>query len=106
LRLGERHLDWLPPAHFADPRNITVRETARLQGLPDAFRVFGSFANQMEQVTNDVPPPLGRAVFCVLVKMVDLGYGTSFLKQGMEPWLCNRLSENQSSARRMCCNAE
>lgn len=55
-----------PPAHFAEPRSITVREAARLQGFPDTFRVYGSFANQMEQVTNAVPPPLTRAVLCVL----------------------------------------
>jgi DNA (cytosine-5)-methyltransferase 1 len=47
-----------PPAHFAEPRSITVREAARLQGFPDTFRVYGSFANQMEQVTNAVPPSL------------------------------------------------
>jgi len=41
-----------PPAHFAEPRSITVREAARLQGFPDTFRVYGSFVNQMEQVTN------------------------------------------------------
>lgn len=57
-----------PPAHFAEPRSITVREAARLQGFPDTFRVYGSFANQMEQVTNAVPPPLARAVLCVLVE--------------------------------------
>ncbi len=51
-----------PPAHFAEPRSITVREAARLQGFPDTFRVYGSFANQMEQVTNAVPPPLARGV--------------------------------------------
>jgi DNA (cytosine-5)-methyltransferase 1 len=55
-----------PPAHFEEPRSITVREAARLQGFPDTFRVYGSFANQMEQVTNAVPPPLARAVLCVL----------------------------------------
>jgi DNA (cytosine-5)-methyltransferase 1 len=44
-----------PPAHFAEPRSITVREAARLQGFPDTFHVYGSFANQMQQVTNAVP---------------------------------------------------
>jgi DNA (cytosine-5)-methyltransferase 1 len=56
-----------PPAHFAEPRSITVREAARLQGFPDTFRVYGTFANQMEQVTNAVPPPLARVVLSVLV---------------------------------------
>lgn len=61
-----------PPAHFAEPRSITVREAARLQGFPDYFRVYGSFGRQMEQVTNAVPPPLARVVLSVLLKMVGL----------------------------------
>ncbi len=61
-----------PPAHFAEPRSITVREAARLQGFPDSFRIYGSFANQMEQVTNAVPPLLTRAVLRVLVETSGL----------------------------------
>ena len=49
-----------PTAHFNEPRSITVRKAARLQGFPDTFRAYGTFANQMEQVTNAVPPPLTR----------------------------------------------
>ncbi len=58
-----------PPAHFEDARSITVREAARLQGFPDNFRVYGSFANQMGQVTNAVPPPLARVVLGVLAEL-------------------------------------
>ncbi len=61
-----------PPAHFREPRSITVREAARLQGFPDDFRIYGSFANQMEQVTNAVPPPLAVAVLRVLTEMTRL----------------------------------
>jgi DNA (cytosine-5)-methyltransferase 1 len=61
-----------PPSHFKEPRSITVREAARLQGFPDTFRVYGSFANQMEQVTNAVPPPLARAVLQVLAETAGL----------------------------------
>lgn len=60
------------PAHFSEPRSITVREAARLQGFPDDFRVYGAFSNQMEQVTNAVPPPLARAVLSVLSEIVKL----------------------------------
>jgi DNA (cytosine-5)-methyltransferase 1 len=61
-----------PPAHFIEPRSITVREAARLQGFPDQFRIYGSFANQMEQVTNAVPPPLTRAALSVLRRLCGL----------------------------------
>lgn len=61
-----------PPAHFKEPRSITVREAARLQGFPDTFRIYGAFSNQMEQVTNAVPPPLACAVLGVLKELVKL----------------------------------
>jgi DNA (cytosine-5)-methyltransferase 1 len=61
-----------PPAHFDEPRSITVREAARLQGFPDSFRIYGSFANQMEQVTNAVPPPLAGVVLRVLLEFAHI----------------------------------
>ena len=61
-----------PPAHFEEPRSITVREAARLQGFPDDFRIYGSFANQMEQVTNAVPPPLAGVVLRVLLEFAQI----------------------------------
>ena len=57
-----------PPAHHAEPRSITVREAARLQGFTDDFRIYGSFSNQMAQVTNAVPPPLACSVLQLLMK--------------------------------------
>jgi DNA (cytosine-5)-methyltransferase 1 len=64
-----------PPAHFLDARSITVREAARLQGFPDCFRVYGSFANQMQQVTNAVPPPLAKIVLKVLAEVAGVPVG-------------------------------
>jgi len=61
-----------PPAHFQQPRSITVREAARLQGFPDYFRIYGSFGNQMQQVTNAVPPPLATVVLRVLAEVAGL----------------------------------
>ena len=56
-----------PPAHYCEPRSITVREAARLQGFPDTFRIYGTFAAQMQQVTNAVPLPLGVTALKVLL---------------------------------------
>lgn len=61
-----------PPAHYREPRSITVREAARLQGFPDTFRVCGSFANQMQQVTNAVPPPLATVVLRTLLHFAEI----------------------------------
>lgn len=57
-----------PPAHHEQARSITVREAARLQGFPDDFKIYGAFSNQMEQVTNAVPPPLARPVLQLLMQ--------------------------------------
>ena len=59
-----------PPAHFKEPRSITVREAARLQGIPDDFKVCGSFGAQMQQVTDAVPPPLGQAALGTLLEIM------------------------------------
>lgn len=61
-----------PPAHFRYPRSITVREAARLQGFPNTFCVRGSFSNQMQQVTNAVPPPMAKAVLHILLELSGL----------------------------------
>ncbi len=58
-----------PPVHYAEPRSITVREAARLQGFPDSYIVMGPFGRQMEQVTNAVPLPLGRAAIKTFLEL-------------------------------------
>lgn len=59
-----------PPAHYEQPRSITVREALRLQSFPDDFRVMGPFSKQMEQVTNAVPALLGIATIGTLHQLL------------------------------------
>jgi DNA (cytosine-5)-methyltransferase 1 len=58
--------------HYAEPRNVTVREMARLQSFPDSFRFYGRYTingprrrfdvARCSQVGNAVPPNLGHAI--------------------------------------------
>ncbi len=72
-----RRLSWDEPSHtlvahmardcsdFVHPeldRFISVREAARLQSFPDAFKLPGSQFQQFKQLGNAVPPLLGRVV--------------------------------------------
>lgn len=59
-----------PPAHHTQPRSITPREAARLQGFPDTFVIKGTFASQMLHVTNAVPPPLAMAAIAALLHLL------------------------------------
>lgn len=48
--------------HPEQDRTLSIREAARLQGLPDRFRLLGDRTSQYEQVGNAVPVQLARAV--------------------------------------------
>jgi DNA (cytosine-5)-methyltransferase 1 len=48
--------------HFQQPRTLTIREAARLQGFPDDFTFHGTLGEQMQLVGNAVPLPLAEAI--------------------------------------------
>ena len=66
--------------HFEEPRNVTVREMARLQSFPDDFRFLGRYTingprrkfdvARCSQVGNAVPPLLAEAIGVTLRKLL------------------------------------
>eukprot|EP00794_Sanderia_malayensis_P016015 gene16015-17632_t len=64
--------------HPEQHRVVSVRECARSQGFPDAFRFFGSILDKHRQVGNAVPPPMAFWIAeeikkCVKAKEKKLG---------------------------------
>lgn len=53
--------------HPEEHRTLTVREAARIQTFPDAFRFSGGRSDAFKQIGNAVPPLLGYAAAAALV---------------------------------------
>jgi len=82
--------------HYREPRNVTVREMARLQAFPDDFTFHGRYTingprrrfdvARCSQVGNAVPPLLGRAVGLALLRIAggDLPLGPQ-PEEALEP---------------------
>jgi DNA (cytosine-5)-methyltransferase 1 len=72
--------------HPEAPRLITIREAARLQGFPDAYRFHGRGRARFVQVGNAVPPLLAYQLAAALPRgaLVDLFSGAGGLSLGFE----------------------
>ncbi len=61
--------------HPGEPRNLTLREGARLQTFPDTFQFLGSQEEIAAQIGNAVPPrlgaALGRAIIAATSESID-----------------------------------
>jgi len=60
-----------PPIHPAKPRQLTVREAARIQGFPDDWILLGSKTAQGRQIGNAVPVPLATAIARHVASMLE-----------------------------------
>ena len=54
--------------HPFQPRALSTREGARLQGFPDKYQFVGGKQSKNLQIGNAVPPPLGEAIGKEIVK--------------------------------------
>jgi DNA (cytosine-5)-methyltransferase 1 len=62
------------PGEYTHPdqdRTITIREAARLQGLPDKFVIHGDRSSQYDQVGNAVPVQLAQAIAAEIGHCLD-----------------------------------
>jgi DNA (cytosine-5)-methyltransferase 1 len=69
-----KQLDWNKPSptiafghreihvHPSGLRRLSIFEAMRLQGFPDDFVLEGNLSEQVEQISNAVPPPLAKSV--------------------------------------------
>jgi len=60
------------PIHPAEPRVITVREAARLQGFPDFFRFHPTVWHSFRMIGNSVSPIVARAILTAIASRTDV----------------------------------
>lgn len=60
------------PIHPDEPRVITVREAARLQGFPDRFRFHPTIWHSYRMIGNSVSPFMSKAIFSLISKRIEL----------------------------------
>lgn len=56
------------PIHPSEPRVITVREAARLQGFPDCHKFHPTIWHSFRMIGNSVSPFVSNAIFCALIE--------------------------------------
>lgn len=59
------------PIHPDEPRVITVREGARLQGFPDDFKFHPTVWHSFRMIGNSVSPIMSNAIFSLIAERID-----------------------------------
>lgn len=57
--------------HPNGKRRLSIYEAMLLQGFPSSFILEGNLSQQVKQISNAVPPPLGRSIACALKKSIE-----------------------------------
>lgn len=60
------------PIHPEEPRVITVREGARLQGFPDRFKFHPTIWHSFRMIGNSVSPIIAQAIFSLIADRIGL----------------------------------
>jgi DNA (cytosine-5)-methyltransferase 1 len=61
------------PIHPDEPRVITVREGARLQGFHDDFRFHPTVWHSFRMIGNSVSPVMSKAIFSLIAERIETG---------------------------------
>ncbi|SAL15579.1 DNA methyltransferase [Caballeronia udeis] len=59
--------------HPSGRRRLSIYEAMLLQGFPHSFVLEGNLSEQVEQVSNAVPPPLGRSIAAAVKHAIAAG---------------------------------
>ena len=57
-------------------RRLSIYEAMRLQGFPHAYRMEGTFPEQVRQVSDAVPPPLAEGIASTIAETLGYKRGT------------------------------
>lgn len=60
------------PIHYRFDRVCTVRELARLHGIPDSVELGGSKCDEAMRIGNSVPPPMGSVIAGAVMEGLEL----------------------------------
>jgi DNA (cytosine-5)-methyltransferase 1 len=60
------------PIHPDEPRVITVREGARLQGFPDRFKFHPTVWHSFRMIGNSVSPIISEAIFSLIAERIEV----------------------------------
>lgn len=63
------------PIHPDEPRVITVREGARLQGFPDRFKFHPTIWHSFRMIGNSVSPVMSKVLFSLIAERMEAGRG-------------------------------
>ena len=69
---GHREVHIHPNMH----RRLSIYEAMRLQGFPRSYELKGTFSQQVQLISDALPPPLGEGIATVISK--GLGYTSRF----------------------------